>query len=154
MSWLKKEILVEKNTAECKERDFRITSLYLLTVNSSLGLYKPWSTLLSPSIICSLDYYLAVRVGLLVPTSHLGGAAVRQVGQLARTRHHWKQNPQLENHSPIFHPGLHWVQASQWGQRLLSSTNHCDMVVLATVLKMNHVKCSSHPLWTLVVKKK
>lgn len=82
---------------------------YLLTVNSSLGLYKPWRTLLSPSIIGSLYYYLAVRVGLLIYTSHLG--AVQLAGQLAHMRHCWKQNPQLEHCSPIFHPDLHWVQA-------------------------------------------
>lgn len=48
-------------------------SPYLLTLNSSLGLYKPCSTLLSPSIIHSLNYYLDVRVRILFPTSHLGG---------------------------------------------------------------------------------
>lgn len=104
--WLKKEIRVEKNTAECKETDFRITC-YLICWR----LIAPW-VCTSPEEHCLAllsYYYLAVRVGLLIHTSHLG--AVQLVGQLAHMRHCWKQNPQLEHRSPIFHPDLHWVQA-------------------------------------------
>lgn len=53
-----------KKYPECKDTDFRITC-HPLTGNSSLGLHKPWSMLLSPSLSCSLNYTWLWRSGYL-----------------------------------------------------------------------------------------
>lgn len=115
---------------------------YLLTVDSSLGLYKPWRTLLSPSIILLPGSEGWATHPHFTPRGcAASGAASPHEALLEAEPTAGAPQPHIPPRPPL--------GASQ---RLLSSIHHYPMVFLCSVLKMNHVKCRSQPLWTLTVK--